>query len=73
MSGRSLISRRDRLHTEDFEKHTFAEAYSEPPRDAEGEPYIGRFPDTENSEVGKANLHTGLLLINKLPWPAVFP
>ena len=72
MSARSLTSRRERLHSENPEKPTFTEVLSEPPRDAEGEPYMCRFPDTENCEVGKADLHTGMLRIKSLPWPAAF-
>ena len=48
-----MISRRIRSHSENSEKPTFAEVLSEPPADAGGESYICRFPDTEDSDVGK--------------------
>ena len=53
MSARSVISRRSRSHSDTPEKPTFAEELLDPPPDADGEPYICRFPDTEDSNVGK--------------------
>ena len=72
MSARSVITRRSGSHSDHPEKPTFAEVLSESPDDADGEPYICRFPDTEDSDVGETYLRTGQLLIKALPWPADF-
>ena len=66
------MSRRKRLPSESSEQTTFAEVHSEPPLDAESDPYICRFHDTEDSDLGKAYLHAGLLLVMTLLWSADF-
>ena len=41
------------MHSESSEETTFAEVHLEPPLDAEGDPYIRRFQDTEDADLGK--------------------
>ena len=47
------MTSRIRLHSDKIKDPTSASVRSELPANAEGEPYICRFPDTEDSDVGK--------------------
>ena len=49
-----MFSRRKRLHLGSSKPTTFAEVLSEPPLDAEGGPYICRFQDPEDSDLGSS-------------------
>ena len=63
MSARSVTSRRKYLHSDTSEQSTFAEVLLEPWPTEAGDPYICRFADTEDSDLGKAYSYAGLLLV----------
>ena len=63
MSVRSVTLNRKPLHSDSSEQSTFPETLSEPWPTGASDPYICRFTDTEDSDIGKAYSHAGLLLV----------
>ena len=63
MSARSMTPHRKYLHSDRPKQSTFAEVSSEPWPTGASDPYICRYIDTEDSDIGKAYSLAGLQLV----------